>query len=587
MSCSFRFATPAAAALTTVLLAPALTGTALASTVAPRQTALAVPASIGTTVGVPGLALNVRDAGPLAVNTLVPIEFILKDRHTDELAHDIDLLTTKGSPYYRHFLSNEQWNAYFAPSEQSVSRVAAALSHAGFQVRSVTGNREILSTVAPAAVVERYFDTALHAVVQPGLGVRYRNATPATIPAQIAGDVLTVTGLDTLESIRPKPHPVGAPESTSSAQSRIRSNTAPLFGPGGVDELGPAVLAKGFAYPKGDLGKGITVGINIPGDTAKATDTATYLNYFGVTQTGKLTIVPVKGGYNGGPEGEATLDVETISGLAPAANIDVYEAPNFENSNIIASFNAIVDQHKVSSVSNSFGEGENLVPANILKSSDNIFKQAVAKGIEFIFSSGDSGAEGDYRQNGSYDVVTDWPACDPNVTALGGTHITVNATTGAIESTTATWLNLQDGNNGYEDASGGGVSAVYGLPTYQSKVAIATTGRNVPDLALPGDQEDANYAAGFGGWYSQGGTSWSGPAFNALLADVESARGKTTGFVNPTLYAAYGTGNASFVHDVTTGANGIYNQFGYSALKNYDLATGMGEPLGRALLSVL
>jgi kumamolisin len=294
----------------------------------------------------------------------------------------------------------------------------------------------------------------------------------------------------------------------------------------------------------------------------------------------------VKGGYHDGPQGEATLDVETISGLAPGANIDVYEAPNFANANIIASLNAVVDQHKVSSVSNSWGEGENLVPANILKSSDNIFKQAVAKGIEEIFSSGDSGAEGDYRQNGSYAVVADWPACDPYVTALGGVHITVNGTTGAIESTTATWLNLKD-RNGYADASGGGISAVYALPSYQSQIAIKTTGRNVPDLALPGDQEDANYAASFGGWYSQGGTSWSGPAFNAMLADVESGLGTTTGFVNPTLYAAYGTGGASFVGDVTTGANGIFGHFGYSAGPNYDLTTGMGTPIGSALLSIL
>jgi len=584
MTRTFRLATPAAAAFAAILLAPVLTGTASAAVRQPAP--FAVPASVGPSIDVPGGALNVRDAGALAGNALVPVDFVLNYRHGDELAHDIDLILTKGSPYYRHFLSNAQWNAYFAPSAQSVSRVASLLARAGFRVESATANREILSAIAPAAVVQRYFNTTLRMVVQPGLGLRYRNATPATIPAELAADVLTVTGLDNLESIRLKPHPVGTPESAAAEQARLHSDTPPLFGPAGVSELGPAVLAAGYKYPSGHTGAGVTVGINIPDDRAIPSDTATYLQYFGVTQTGTLTVVPVKGGYSGSPQGEATLDVETISGLAPAANIDVYEAPSFSNANIIASLNAVVDDDAVSSVSNSWGEGENLVPANILKSSDNIFQQAVAKGIEVIFSSGDSGAEGDYRQNGTYTVVTDWPACDPYVTALGGVHINVNATTGAIVSTTATWLNLKDGSSGYEDASGGGVSKVYALPSYQSKVAIESTGRNVPDLALVGDEEDANYAASFGGWYSQGGTSWSGPAFNALLADVESDLGKTTGFVNPTLYAAYGTGPAAFVRDVTKGANGIFNHFGYKAGPDFDLDTGMGTPLGTPLESV-
>ncbi len=574
-----RLATPAAAAFTAMILTP-LGASASAAALRPAS----VPASTGPLIDVPGTALGLTDAGALAATALVPVDFILNEQHADELAHDIALLSAPRSPYFHRFFTNEQWNAYFAPSAATVQRVIGLLNRAGFHVTQISANRKIVSAVAPAAVVQRYLRTTLRMVDQPGLGLRYRNAVPAIIPAELAGDVMAVTGLDNLESIRIKPHPHGTPETVAQQQARLARPTPPLFGPAGVSELGPAVLASGYSYPS--AGAGVTVGINIPGDTAVPSDTATYESYFGITPTGKLTIVPVNGGYHGGPQGEATLDVETIVGLAPAANINVYEAPNFSNKNIIASLNAVVSANTVSSVSNSWGEGENLVPKAILESSDSIFEQAVAKGIEFIFSSGDSGAEGDYRQNRSYKVVTDWPACDPNVTAVGGVHIDVNATTGAIISTTATWLNLRSGK-GYADASGGGVSAVYGLPPYQTQVAIKSSGRNVPDVSLVGDEEDANYAKAFGGWYSQGGTSWSGPAFNAMLADIASKNGKTTGFINPTLYAAYGAGGASFVTDVTTGANGIFGQFGYPATVNFDLATGVGTPIGTALLSVL
>jgi kumamolisin len=571
-----RMASPAAVALVAIGLNPVVAGTAFAA--APRA---GIPAAAASAViEVPGAALGVQDVGPLAASALVPVDFVLNDQRTGELDRDVALISTPGSPYYRHFLSNAQWNTYFAPTAQSVQRVGALLVRAGFTVTSVAPNNAIVTAVAPAATVQKFFSTTLRAVIQPGLGLRYRNATPAVIPAELSTDVMTVVGLDTLETIHLKRLPPGVPETPAQAQARLAAKSPPLFGPAGVRELGPQILVDGYHYPTEKEGAGVTVGISVP-DTAIVSDTATYLKYFEITQTGKLTIVPVDGGYKGGPQLEGTLDVETISGLAPAADILFYQWPNFENKSIIDALNAIVSDHKVSSVSNSWAGSENEEGSSLLKSSDAIFKQAVVKGIEFIFSSGDAGAEADHEH-----VVAEWPACDPNVTSLGGVHIHVDATTGAINWTTATWKNLGSDKN-YADGSGGGVSHVYSLPSYQSKAAYKTTGRNVPDISVVGDEEDANYAAVDGGWYAQGGTSWSGPAFNAMLADVESVTGKTTGFINPTLYAAYGTDGASFVTDVLEGANGIDGLFGYPAVKGFDLATGMGTPVGIRLLPIL
>lgn len=574
-----RLSAPVAAAAVALLAAPSWAGTASAATPGVRAAGPVSPTN-DALIGVPGAAFGVTDAGPLPASASVAVDFVLRYRHADELERDAALVSTPGSPYYRQFLSNAQWNAYFAPGTQSVQRVTALLNRAGFRIASIGANRGIVKAVAPTSVVERYFNTTLRAALQPGRGLKYRNVTPAVIPAELAADVLAVTGLDSIETIRLKPAPHGVPESPSAQQARLASQAPPLFGPGGVNELGPAVLLTGYSYPTGKNGKGATIGISVP-DGFVASDTAAYLKYFQITQTGKVTVVPINGGYKGGPQGEGTLDVESISGLAPAADVLFYEWPDFSNTSILDSFNTIVSDDAVSSVSNSWGGAENGQPASLLKASDKIFLQAVMKGIDFIFSSGDAGAEADGSS-----VVAAWPADDPNVTTLGGVHIKVNSSTGAIVFTTGTWKNLGSGNN-YRDGSGGGVSKIYPLPSYQSQVAISTTGRNEPDISVVGDQEDANYAASFGGWYSQGGTSWSAPSFNALLADIVSETGKKPGFVNPTLYKAYGKGPAAFVTDVVHGYNGIDGLFGYKAVKGYDLVTGFGTPVGTALLKVL
>lgn len=55
----------------------------------------------------PGL----RDLGRLQPTASVQLAFNLRYRHEGELDRDVLLLGTKGSPLYRHFLTNRQWNA--------------------------------------------------------------------------------------------------------------------------------------------------------------------------------------------------------------------------------------------------------------------------------------------------------------------------------------------------------------------------------------------------------------------------------------------------------------------------------------------
>ena len=541
------------------------------------------------TVDVPSVA-GLRDAGSLAGTAPVHLGFVLAYQHANELERDVLLVSTKGSPEYRHFVSSAQWNAYFAPSAATVRATAIALQRAGFRIESIPDNRGVIDAVAPASVVSGFFATQLRAVIQPSVGLRYRNATPALIPQALRGTVLAVTGLDTLERHRLPIHPRFAPAPLNVPSPNAAAQQARIGGPVTAPDggYGPVVLANGYQYPvqRGYDGTGTTVGITIP-DTYLDSDTAAFLKYFHIKQSGKVTRFPVNGGYTGPLAGEATLDTETISSLAPGANIDVYQFPDFSTRSIIDTYNRVVSDNVVDSVSNSWGGCELGNPPLYLAASNIIFQQAALKGITFIFSSGDSGA---YTCGGTTPTASD-PASQPYVVAVGGISFKANAA-GKIVSTTASWVDARKLIGPGIDG-GGAVSQIWPLPAYQNNVAVSKKGRNVPDLSLPGDVEDAWYIVG--GWHGPvGGTSWSAPAFNAMLTEVNEVIGQEngmpvsrSGFVNPSLYAAYGSvGNLVFT-DVTQGNNGAFIGPGFSATPGFDLATGLGTPIGFGLAQFL
>jgi kumamolisin len=76
-----------------------------------------------------------------------------------------------------------------------------------------------------------------------------------------------------------------------------------------------------------------------------------------------------------------------------------------------------------------------------------------------------------------------------------------------------------------------------------------------------------------------GGTSAVAPLWAGLIA-LNNAQNKTTaGFLQPAIYAAKAK---SCFHDIVSGNNG-----GFSAGPGWDACTGLGSPIGSALISLL
>jgi kumamolisin len=177
---------------------------------------------------------------------------------------------------------------------------------------------------------------------------------------------------------------------------------------------------------------------------------------------------------------------------------------------------------------------------------------------------------------------TDFPASSPHALACGGTSLHADLSTGVITAETV-W---NDGAGG--GATGGGVSRTFPLPGWQATAGVpaspaGTAGRGVPDVAGNADPVTGYRVLVDGQETVIGGTSAVAPLMAALAARLAQAVGNHLGLLQTTLYSGVRPGQpVAAVRDITTGSNGAY-----SAGPGWDACTGLGVPIGAALLSAL
>jgi len=130
-------------------------------------------------------------------------------------------------------------------------------------------------------------------------------------------------------------------------------------------------------------------------------------------------------------------------------------------------------------------------------------------------------------------------------------------------------------------SGGGGVSQVYGKPSWQTGPGVPSDGqRDVPDVALTAAVHDGYLVAMNNGFYIFGGTSAAAPSFAGLMAMVDQKMQARQGNANPVFYALaakQSNGGAGVFHDVTSGNNSVPGQAGFTAGTGYDAATGLGS----------
>jgi subtilase family serine protease len=426
-------------------------------------------------------------------------------------------------------------------------------------------------------------------------------ATPTPTPSPTPKPTATPTAAPT---VTPKPTPTASPSAapTATATPTAKPTATPTASPtptatpasgcsGATPDDGPYTyesdgdLAAGVAQPfdfpiqHGCNGAGYTAAVVID-DAVNTSYVATYLAAAGVKQTGTITNEAVDGGGTS-DDAETDLDVQTISGLAPGANIIVYDNGSLADQNIEDAYNQVLTDGKASAVNSSFGGCESS-DSSFESATNAIAEQGAAEGVEFSASSGDSGSSECSAFDGLYaEEGVNAPAGDPYFTSIGGVNYTYSST-GVLTSVTAG--DASCGSTSGTCQGGGGVSTVVAEPSWQQGVpGMITSGRNQPDISLPFDPV-AVYTGG--AWAGYLGTSWSSPASVALFIEADQLHGKRLGWLNPTLYSLFtatGYGTGSYFTPCTSGSIGAYS----CSATEYNQAAGIGTPKGWALANAL
>ncbi|MHB1569079.1 MAG: S53 family peptidase [Solirubrobacteraceae bacterium] len=293
---------------------------------------------------------------------------------------------------------------------------------------------------------------------------------------------------------------------------------------------------------------------------------------------------------------ETTLDVEWAHAMAPGASIALVVTPNAETEGVQGLQNLQNAQrwalaHHIGTVwSNSFAATEqSFHNAATLNRLNSLYAQAAASGVTAFFASGDSGVANVNKQGATYPFPTvNFPTSSPDVVSVGGTEIPNPPPAISSYQPESVW-------NDCCGAGGGGFSAVFGEPGFQSAAGIDDPSgmRGVPDVSynaalvssiLIWESFDPTTSPG---WVIIGGTSAATPQWAALDAIANQTDG-SLGFLAPRLYQVYTDGSyASAFHDVTAGDNGWAQITGYSAASGWDPATGLGTPDAYNLVQAL
>jgi kumamolisin len=454
-------------------------------------------------------------------------------------------------------LTREEFAAKHCADPASEEVVRAFAQEFGLSVEEPTekGRRTLQLTGTPEAM-EKAFGASLQTHTTEAGVVRLREGE-ITLPEEVAPHVEAVLGLDNRPQA--KPH-------CRTAQPRA-----------GNVSYTPVQVAQFYGFPANAKATGQTIGVLELGGGYRTADITTYFNSLGIPAP-KVSAVLVDKGTNSpgdpnGADGEVMLDIEVSAAVAPGANVVVYFAPNTDQGFIDAISTAVHDStNKPSVLSISWGGPEPTWTQQAVTALDQACQAAAALGVTITVACGDDGSTDGVTGGGNN---VDFPASSPHVLACGGTKLVASGTT--ITSETA-WNEL----SANEGATGGGVSTLFALPTWQtnSKVPAPTAssgGRGVPDVA--GDADPATgYTVRVDGETSTiGGTSAVAPLWAGLIALANAASGQDAGFVNPTLY-----GDPKAFRDVTSGNNGAFN-----AGPGWDACTGLGSPNGAAVIAAL
>jgi kumamolisin len=498
---------------------------------------------------------NAKSAGRTDGRQVISVSLIVKRKNP------LDVKALGG-----RILSHEEFSEKYAADAASFDALRAFAHKHGLTVDEGSSSlaRRTLVLRGPARAMEQAFGVELNDFEETGTKRRFHGFTgQVSLPDTHAALVEAVLGLDA--------RPVAKPHIRFLTTRKSKIVVAPDQEQAQETAFNPPQVAALYNFPTSVTGAGETIGILELGGGYNASDLETYFGGLGLNVP-NVVAVSVDGGTNspGDPDvdGEVALDIEVSGSIANGANIAVYFTTNTDQGFIDGITTAVHDTTNNPSVlSISWGGPESTWAQSSMTALDDACQSAAALGVTITVAAGDGGSS-DGVDDGQNHV--DFPASSPHVLGCGGTTLVANGTT--IESETV-W---NDGSEG--GATGGGYSAVFAAPTWQTGVeGFSGTMRGVPDVAGDASPETGYNILVDGEQEVVGGTSAVAPLWAALIVLINQMNGSPLGFVNPSLY-----GDEADFNEITQGNNGAY-----SAGPGWNPCTGLGSPDGEEIAEAL
>jgi kumamolisin len=357
------------------------------------------------------------------------VSFILNERNRAQLESAVTGGLTS-------FDSVSQFTSKYGASASVVSALTGYLASFGITTSVYPGNVDV-----SASGTAGEFDAALsvqtenyHVPAQHGDGgyqvpaqTVYCSTGAPHLPYRLSQYVLAILGLTNY-----------APFASHAIQvnSKFTAQASSGTGDQPTDYL-PSDFAARYGlsplYKKAN-GAGETIGIVTLAALDPGAPQYFWQNVANVPATGRTVTVDNVDGGPGAPSdaagtGETDLDVEQSGGLAPGANVIVYQAPNTDPGFIDAFFTA-ASSNTADTLSTSWGEAETVIAIEAALGQETLayeaafneaFLELADQGQSAFDAAGDAGAYDDSDELGTTNLAVDTPADSPYATAGGGT----------------------------------------------------------------------------------------------------------------------------------------------------------------------
>jgi kumamolisin len=603
-----------------VLAIATTAGAAHASTAPGSNTPVKIPTGI--------LASSLPGATPFGntpSNTPEKVSFILKERNRSQLESAV----TGG---LSGFDSVSDFAANYGQSSDVVSALTHYLSSFGITTTVNPGNVDVSASgtagefdAALSTVTKDYHVPAQHGAdgYQVPAQTVYCTTGSPELPYYIGQYVLAILGLTNYAPF--ESHAIHVNSEITVKASSGSTGDQP------TDYLPSDFAARYGLSPlyKTAKGSGETLGIVTLAAVDPGAPQYFWKNVAKVPSTGRTVTVDNVDGGPGAPSdaagtGETDLDVEQSGGLAPGANVIVYQAPNSDPGFIDGLF-AAASQNVADTVSTSWGGSETIVAAAVAAGQetaayeaafDEAFLELADQGQSFFVASGDYGAYMAFADLGTTNLAVGTPADSPYVTAAGGTTTPWSGPLTGPDGTANVkvpserawgwdylWMPIaKTTGSSYADTAeanigggGGGFSDDEPKPSYQTLVS-GTSGYNAVRYLTPTDYQSVVTGINFVEPTNWNVTSTpplvSGSGYGRAVPDLSADADPYSGYLlyepsavaagNPALQP--GWGGTSFVAPQFNGATAVIDSYlghriGLWNPSLYQFAAGSSSPV--------